>query len=110
MAATKEDAALMVQLMSLGAQTGLPDAMTHVMQPGFDPDQVHASDKPVQTILNFGETVATFVKQGVLDKDLVQDLLWLEGMWAKVGPAAKKAREEAGEKRLYENFEALVAG
>ncbi|HVT65023.1 MAG TPA: DUF4760 domain-containing protein [Mycobacteriales bacterium] len=110
MAASKDDAMLMVQLLALGAQTGLNDAMSHVMRPGFDPDQVDASDKPVQTILNFGETVATFVKQGLLDKDLVHDLLWLEGMWTKVGPAALKVREAAGEKRLYENFEALAKG
>lgn len=110
MAATKDDATLLVQLLSLGAQTNLQDAMHHVMQDGFDPENVDPSDKSVGIVLGFGETVGTFVKQGLLDRGLVHDLLWIEGMWAKVGPAALKLREKAGEPRLYENFEALAKG
>ena len=30
--------------------------------------------------------------------------------WAKVGPAAERAREKAGVPQLFENFEALAAG
>jgi hypothetical protein len=110
MAATKEDAALLIQLLQFGAQIQLQDAMAHLFRPGFDPEQAQMSDKPVATVLGFGETLGTFVKQGVLDRGLVDDLFWIEGMWSKVGPAAKRVREEAGEPRLYENFEALLAG
>jgi hypothetical protein len=55
-----------------------------------------------------GETVGTFVKQNLLSSELVHDLLWVDGLWARVGPAALQAREHAGEPRLYENFEALA--
>ncbi|HVV77234.1 MAG TPA: hypothetical protein VHC43_14480 [Mycobacteriales bacterium] len=110
MAATREDATLMVQLMQLGAQTGFQEAMSHIMRDEFDPQQAGLDDSSVQTVLGLGETIGTFVKQGVLDGGLVHDLLWIEGMWAKVGPAALKAREALGEKRLYENFEALAKG
>lgn len=110
MAATREDATLMVQLMSLGAQTGFQDAMSHIFRDDFDPQRVGLDNPSVQSVLALGETIGTFVKQGVLDGGLVHDLLWVEGMWAKVGPAALRAREALGEQRLYENFEALAAG
>jgi hypothetical protein len=48
------------------------------------------------------------VKHGLLDRGLVVDFLWVEGIWARVEPHARQAREHANEPRLYENFEALV--
>jgi hypothetical protein len=60
--------------------------------------------------LFFGETVGTFVKQGVLDRGLVEDLWWIEGMWSRVGPAAQRQRQRLGEPRLFENFESLATG
>ncbi|MGN6472791.1 MAG: DUF4760 domain-containing protein [Mycobacteriales bacterium] len=110
MAATREDATLMVQLLSLGAQMGFQEAMSHVMRDEFNPEQAGLDNTYVLTVLGMGETIGTFVKQGVLDRDLVTDLLWIDGMWAKVGPPALRAREHMGEKRLYENFEALAKG
>jgi hypothetical protein len=109
MAATKEDATLVVQLLSWGTQMGLQDALNHLLQEGFNPEQVQASEKSVQTVLLFGETIGTLVKQGLLDSGLVDDLFWIEGIWARVGPAARRFRETMGEPRLYENFEALAA-
>ena len=44
----------------------------------------------------------------LLDRDLLGDIFWLDGMWSKVGSHALKAREHEQEPRLYENFEALV--
>jgi hypothetical protein len=32
----------------------------------------------------------------------------MSGLWSRVGPAAKKLREEHGVPELYENFEALA--
>jgi hypothetical protein len=110
MAATKEDASLMVQLLTMGGQMGLQDAMRNMMSEGFDPDKVSPNDPAVHTVLSFGEVLGTFVKQGLLDRGLVVDLLWVQGMWAKAGPAGLKAREASGEPRLYENFEALATG
>jgi hypothetical protein len=109
MAATKEDAALMVQLLTMGG-ADLQEAIGHLMREGFDAEQASLEDKSVRTVAGFGEVLGTFVKQGVLDRGLVEDLLWIQGMWAKVGPAAKRAREAVGEPRLYENFEALAGG
>jgi hypothetical protein len=60
-------------------------------------------------VLSFGEVAATFVKNDLLDRALLLDTLWMEGLWKRVAPSARAARERDGEPRLYENFEALVA-
>jgi hypothetical protein len=63
----------------------------------------------VRVVLGFNETVATLVKNDLLDRDLVFDWLWMAGTWDRVGPAAVRAREQAGAPNLYENFEMLAA-
>jgi hypothetical protein len=62
----------------------------------------------VGKILTFGEAMATMVKHGLLNRGLVVDLLWVEGIWARIEPHAREARTRDNEPRLYENFEALV--
>jgi hypothetical protein len=108
MAATHDDAVLMVQLMRWGSEMGFDDALRVIFAEDFDPDSEPMDDPAVAKILYFGETVATLVKHQLLDENLLKDLLWVEGIWSKVGPHARKARERDGEPRLYENFEALV--
>jgi hypothetical protein len=61
-------------------------------------------------LLLLGESIATLTKRELLSAELVDDWLWLEGIWSRVGPAALRAREKFGEPRLYENFEALATG
>jgi hypothetical protein len=110
MGAKYEDAALVMQIVRWGAAIGLDEATHEIFADGFDPEVATGDQKAVRTMLAFGETVATLVKHQTLDKDLVEDLWWVEGAWARVGPAAEKARERLGEPRLYENFEALATG
>jgi len=110
MAGSHDDAMLMVELAKWGAMSGVPDAARAIFAADFDPDAVDANDPSINTLLAFNETVATLVKNGLLDADLVKDWLWMAGIWAKVGPAAKRAREKTGASQLYENFEALAAG
>ena len=110
MGAKYEDAALVMQIVRWGAEIGLDEATHEIFAEGFDPEAATADQKAVRTILTFGETVATLVKHKTLDKELVEDLWWVDGAWARVGPTAKKARERLGEPRLYENFEALATG
>ena len=63
----------------------------------------------LSAILNWGETIGTLTKNGLLDTDLVLDWLWVSGIWARVGPAARKQRDKHCVPELYENFEALAA-
>ena len=110
MAGSHDDAMLMVELAKWGAMIGLPEASRKIFADEFDPDGVEATDPAVQAHLFFNETVGTLVKNGLLDRNLVYDWLWVTGSWDRVGPAAKRAREKAGVAQLYENFEALATG
>jgi hypothetical protein len=110
MAGTHQDAMLIVELSKLGAMMGLDEATRAVWADDFDPDQADARDPALQKMLMFQETVGTLVKNGLLDRDLVYDWLWPAGAWARIGPAAMRARESAGVPQLFENFEALAEG
>jgi hypothetical protein len=110
MAATRDDAMLLVELSKLAAMSGLDEASREIWADDFEPDTAEVTDTSVQRILYFYETVGTLVKNGLLDRDLTYDWLWAAGVWAKVGPAAERAREKAGVPELFENFEALAAG
>jgi hypothetical protein len=110
MAGTHNDAVLVVELAKLAAMSGVPEAARAIFAADFDPDAVEASNPHVQTVLGFNETVATLVKNDLLNRDLVTDWLWVSGAWERVGPAAKRAREKVGAPNLYENFEALAVG
>ena len=106
--ASHEDANLLVQLAQWGAMTDVGPATGAVFGEEFDPETADANDAHVRTILVFGETIGTLVKNDLLDRELVLDWLWAEGLWKRVGPAARRARERFGSAALYENFEALA--
>jgi hypothetical protein len=108
MAGSREDAALIVELAKWGSMIGLPEASRDVFSDDFDGDSAEALDPHVQTMLVFHETVGTLVKNGLLDRDLVLDWLWVAGAWDRVGKAAVEARAHAGVPELWENFEALA--
>jgi hypothetical protein len=110
MAGTHEDALLVVELAKLGAMNGLGEAAGKIFADDFEPDAAELSDPSVRVVLGWNETVATLVKNDLLNRDLVYDWLWVAGTWDRVGPAALRAREAAGVAVLYENFEALAAG
>ena len=62
----------------------------------------------VQAVLYYYETIGTFVKQGLLDRDLVYDLLWVKGIWKLCEPVALEYRRRSGEAEMYANFERLA--
>ncbi len=106
---TRDDALLMVQLARWSTELGVQDALPQIFADDFDPDTADAfSDESVRTMLTFGESVATLTKNNLLSAELVHDWLWVEGVWSRVAPAARRQREKFGEPRLYENFEALA--
>ena len=108
---TREDAQLLIEIARWGTALGIEEVMPALFDETFDPDTADAQiDKPVRTMLTFGESIGTLVKHDLLSAELVHDWLWIEGMWSRVGPAARRQRERFGEPRLYENFEALAAG
>jgi hypothetical protein len=107
---THDDAVLMIQIAQWGTSLGLEDALPQIFADDFDPATADAmNDAAVRKILMFGESIGTLTKRDLLSSELVNDWLWVQGLWARVGPAAVRARERVGEPRLYENFEALAA-
>jgi hypothetical protein len=106
--ATHEDAMLMMQFLRWGSEMGLEDSLRAIFSEDFDPEADAMENPVVGRVLTFGEALATMVKHGLLDRALVVDLLWVEGIWSRVEPHALRVRERSGEPRLYENFEALV--
>jgi hypothetical protein len=110
MAGSHNDAMLMVELAKWGSMIGLADASKAIFADDFDPDAVEIFDTSIQPLLVFHETIGTLVKNGLFDRDLVYDWLWVAGSWERVAPAVRRAREQAGVAALYENYEALAAG
>jgi hypothetical protein len=108
MAATHDDAMLLVQLMRWGNDMGLEKSLSAIFAEDFDPATAPMDDPHIATVLSFGETAGAFVKHGVLDRELLRDVLWVDGIWRQVGPHARRAREIEGQPSLYENLEALV--
>ena len=109
MAATHEDANLIMQIVSWGSAEGLNDAVAAIWSDSFDPERAQADDANIRKVLAWGEIIGTFVKNGLLDRDLVFDMFAVEEMWKRVGPAARKSREHSGVPRLWENFELLAS-
>ena len=110
MPGSHDDAILLVELAKWGTMIRLDEASRTIFADEFDPDAVEASDPSIQAMLMFHETIGTLVKNGLLNRDLVYDWLWVAGSWERVGPAATRAREKAGVPALFENYEALAAG
>lgn len=107
MAGSREDATLMIELAKWGSMIGLADASGAIWADEFDPETAEARDPHVRTMLAWYETIGTLVKNGLIDRDLVYDWLWVAGVWERVGPAALKAREQTVP-QMFENFEALA--
>ena len=108
MPGTREDATLIIELAKWGAMIGLTEASTKIYADDFDAEGANALDLEVQAVLTWHETIGTLVKNHLLDRDLVYDWLWVPGSWDRVGPAALKAREQAGVPELFANFEELA--
>jgi len=107
MAGTHEDAILMVELAKWATMLGLYEG-PGIFGDDFDPETADAGDEAVRKVLLFNETMGTLVKNGLLNRELVLDWIHIPAVWARVRPAALRLREESGEPRMYENFEALA--
>lgn len=117
-APTREDATLVVQLATLSAQLELPEATNFIWSDQFvtDYEEFKRRHGPgskgfeqVNKLAGWYETVATLVKNGLLSDELVYDWLAVELNWRRIEGILLGLREESGEPRLFENFQALAA-
>jgi len=112
-----EDAQLIVQLQMTAAMTGAfrgfdllqlfekPPTLTQALKryPRGSEEQGQIS-----AFLGLCETTATFVRQGLLNEALVNDLYAIAYAWSWVEKIAKGHRKESGEPRMFENAEWLA--
>jgi hypothetical protein len=112
-----EDAQLIVQLQMTAAMTGAfrgfdllqlfekPPTLTQALKryPRGSEEQGQIS-----AFLGLCETTATFVRQGLLNEALVNDLYAVAYAWSWVEKIAKGHRKESGEPRMFENAEWLA--
>jgi hypothetical protein len=110
MAATREDGQTLLGLLNFAVTLGAMDASRTIFDDAWDPETAPLNNEDAGKVLMFHEALGTFVKQGLIDPGLVYDMWWVEGIWKRVGPYALRLREDAGEPRLYENFELLAKG
>lgn len=116
---TAADAQLVVQLAQLAQAmhvdrgqallwTHQPDGLSYET---FEATYPAAGDDAIAilNVLKWHETIGTLVKQGLLDRGVVLDWLWVSGTWGLCRPIALAHRAETGSDEMWENFEALAA-
>ena len=114
---THEDAELIVQLNMMGAMTGAFRGFDLLRMFEKPPTLAQclkryprgsAEQGQISAFLDLAETVGTFVRQGLLNEGLVNDM-WAVGYgWTWMEKIAKGLRKEAGDARMYENSEWLA--
>jgi hypothetical protein len=109
MTATYDDAALVVQLLRWDTESGVEEALSVIFNELFDGEKAAPDDPNIRKVLMFGEAVGALVKHNVLDRDLIRDVYWFDGIWSRVKFHALAARAQENEPSLYENFELLVS-
>ncbi len=115
---THEDAQLLVQLARLNVASGCPEAGDFMWSDAFISDYDEFKAKfpigskefgYIRTLAGFYETVGTLVKNELINEDLVLDWLAVHMVWNRLEGLLTGMRDEAGEPRLWENFQALAA-
>ena len=114
---TYQDATLMIQLARWGAESGVPEATNWMWSDQFIPDYAEFAEKyppgsegsaNASKICGWYETIGTLYKQGLFNEELLFDWLAVYLVWDRIKGYALGVREQVGEPRLFENFEAMA--
>ena len=114
---TYQDAQLIIQIAQYWATAGIQKSLTWLWSDKYLPDYDEFITKYPVGSKQFGhanavcgamEMLGSFHKHGLLNSELLFDWLAVDLIWGRVGGFARGIRESAGDKRLYENFEALA--
>jgi hypothetical protein len=114
---TYQDATLMIQIAQWGAVSGTMDAMNWLWSDQFVPDYKEFVEKhppgsegfaEANKICGWFETIGTLYKRGLFNEELLFDWLAVTLVWDRVKGFALGWREQTGEPRMYENFEAMA--
>ena len=114
---TYQDASLMLQLAQWSAISGVQEAQGWMWSDQFAPDYAEFTRQyppgsegglKIYKICNYYETLGTLWKHGLLNEDLIFDWLAISAIWERVKNVPLGMRQDSGNPRLYENFEALA--
>ena len=114
---TYQDATLLVQLAQWWSASGLAEAMNWLWSDEFIPDYAEFVEKYPPGSEGFGnavkicvwnETVGTLYKHGLFNEQLLFDWLGVDLVWDRIKGFAQGWREQTGDPRIYENFEAMA--
>ena len=114
---TYQDATLMLQLAQWGAVSGVQEAMNWLWSDEFVTEYEEFTRKyppgsegsaKVNKVCGWYETIGTLYNQGLFNEELLFDWLAAYLVWDRVKGFALGWREQSGEPRIYENFEALA--
>ena len=70
----------MIELARWRSTIGLPEASGAIWADDFDSDTADARTPDVGAMHTWYETIGTPVKNGLIDRDLIYDWLWVAGM------------------------------
>ncbi len=114
---TYQDASLMLQLAQWGAVSGVQAAQGWMWSDQFTPDYTEFMKQyppgtegsgKVMAVCGFFETLGTLWKHGLLNEELIFDWIAVSAIWERIKNIPLGWRKDAGNPRLYENFEALA--
>ena len=114
---TYQDATLLLQFAQWGDSTGVNTAIYWVLSELFVPDYAEFVKKyppgseeyeNVSKILGWFETLGTLYKHGLFNGELLFDWMAVNLVWERIKGFALGLREQWGEPRLWENFEAMA--
>ena len=114
---TYEDATLMLQLAQWGAASGVQKGSGFIYSDKFIPDFAEfvkkyppgsKNNSKVFNLCGWYETIGTLYKQGLMSEELLFDWLAIHLVWDRVKGICLGAREQSGEPRMFENFEAMA--
>ena len=114
---TYDDATLLNSIMNGFVTQNARDGIELLWAYGSSPSYVElVRDHPIGSenyrdviaVLSLGELIGTFVKNGVLHRGLVLDLIWMAGLWERCHVIAEDLRNLRKNPKLFENFEALT--
>ena len=116
-APTYDDANLMLQLIRWGSEAGLADASNFLWSDDFEEDFEafnkkypwrSQEQKYAALICGWNESLAALWVNGLLNEKLISDWLAVGMVWNRIKNYALGIREQSGNPRIYEHFEALA--
>ena len=114
---TYQDANILLKLMKLSTMAGLSAATNWMWSDQFILDYEDFIKKypvgseeygKVSKICGHYETIGTLWKHKLINEELLFDWLAVDLVWNRVKGIALGVRQESGESRIFENFEAMA--